>query len=105
MRFNLCTDLRERSKTSWSNKLDPAHDGHTASMRLKGKPWRVEMSSFGECVDDRKRRRHKLESWSRGAFVGVRVKTAERIVMDETRTYVESVRRVPEEQGYDHRLL
>ena len=43
------------------------HDGHTAYMRLKGKPWRVEMPSFGECVDYRTRTRHKLETrWSRG---------------------------------------
>ena len=65
------------------------------------------MPSFGECVDFRRRTRHKLESrWSRGVFVGVRVKTTERIVMDETGTYVvQSVRRVPEEQRYDNRLL
>ena len=38
--------------------------------------------------------------------MGVRVKTTQRIVMDETGTYVvQSVRRVPEEQRYDHRLL
>ena len=37
-------------------------------MRLKGKPWRVELPSFGECVD----------------YVGVRVKTTERIVNVET---------------------
>ena len=69
-------------------------------MRLKGKPWRVELPSFGEYVDYRKRTRQKLESrWSRGVFVGVPVKTIERSVMDETGTYVvESVRRVPEEQ-------
>ena len=83
------------------------HDGHTAYMRLKGRPWGIELSRFGECVDCRKRTRHKLESsWSRGVFVGVRVKTTEPIVMDETGTYVvQSVRRVPEEQRYDHRLL
>ena len=69
-----------------SNLLLP-DDGHTACMRLKGMPWRVEMPSFVECGDHRKRTRHKLESrWSRGVFVGVRVKTAERIVMDETGT-------------------
>ena len=80
------------------------HDGHTAHMRLKGKPWRVEMPNFGECVDFRRRTLHKLESrWSRGVFVGVRVKTIERIVMDETGT--QSVRRVPEEQRCDNRLL
>ena len=51
------------------------HDGHTAYMRLKGKPWRVELPSFGECVGYRKRTRHKLESrWSSGVFVGVGVK-------------------------------
>ena len=38
--------------------------------------------------------------------MGVRVKTTERIVMDETGTcVVQSVRRVPEEKRYDHRLL
>ena len=77
------------------------HDGHSARVRLKGRPWRIELPSFGECVDYRKRTRRK-----RGVFVGVRVKTTERIVMDETGTYVvQSVRRVPEEQRYDHRLL
>ena len=46
------------------------HDGLTAFMRLKGKPWRVEMQSSGGCVDFRRRTRHKLESrWSRGVFV------------------------------------
>ena len=35
-------------------------------MRLKGKPWRVEMPSLGECVDYPKRTRHKLETrWTR----------------------------------------
>ena len=50
---------------------------------------------------------HTAESrWSRGVCVGVRVKRTERIVMDETGTYVvQSVRRVPEEQRYDNRLL
>ena len=76
-------------------------------MRLRGKPWRIELPSFRECIDYRKRTRHKLEPrWSRVAFVGVRVKTTERTVLDETWTYVvPSVRRVPEEQRYDHRLL
>ena len=58
------------------HKSEP-HDGHTAYMRLKSRPCK--------CVDYRKRTRHKFESrWSRGVFVGVRVKTTERIVMDET---------------------
>ena len=53
------------------HKREP-HDGHTAHVRLKGRPWRVEMPSFGECVDFRRHTRHKLESrWSRGVFVGV----------------------------------
>ena len=84
------------------------YDGHAAYMRLKSKPWILETSSFGECVDFRRRTRHKFESrWSRGVFVGViRVKTTERIVMDETGTYVvQSVKRVLEEQRYDTRLL
>ena len=41
------------------------HDGDTAYMRLKGKPWRIELLSFGECVDHPKRTRHKLESSGR----------------------------------------
>ena len=124
--FNLCTDLRELSKTSieqqsgitlesrspllaWlvehcSNLLllfheGEPHDGHTAYMRLWGKPWTIELPSFGECVDYRKRTRHKLESrWSRGVFVGVRMKTTERIVWDETGTCCSIRERVPEEQ-------
>ena len=60
-------------------------DGHTANMRLKAKLWRLEMLSFGLCGDYRKRTQPKLETrWSRGVFVGVRVKTTERILMDET---------------------
>ena len=47
------------------------------------------MPSFGECADYRERTRHKLESrWSRGVFVGIRVKTTEGIVMDEIGTCV-----------------
>ena len=34
------------------------HDGHTAYMRLKGRPSTVEIPSFGECVDFRRRTRH-----------------------------------------------
>ena len=124
--------LARTSKTSWNNNLESRwsrevrcwlvehcsnllllfhkgepHDGHTAYVRKKGKPWRVELPSFGECVDCRKRSRHKLESrWSRAVFVGVRIKTTERIVMDETGTHaVQSVRRAPEEKRYDHKLL
>ena len=83
------------------------HDGDTAYMRLTSKPWRVEMPSFGDCVDYRRRTRHNLETrWSGGVFVGVRVKTTERIVIGETGTnVVQTVRRIPEEQRYDHRLL
>ena len=76
------------------------HDGHTAYMRLNGKPWRVEMSSFGECVDFRRRTRLKLElRWSRGG-------SQSKNNMDETGTcVVQSVRRVPEEQRYGNGLL
>ena len=70
------------------------------------------MPSFAECVDNRERTRHKLETrwtrdvWSSGVFVGVRVRTTERIVMDETGDYVvQSVRRVPKEQRYGEKLL
>ena len=91
-----------------SNLLQLFHEGEPHCLHaFERQPWRVEMPSFGECVDFRRRTRHKFESrWSRGVFVGVRVKTTERIVMDETGTYVvQSVRRVPEEQRYVNRLL
>ena len=39
------------------------HDGHTACMRLKGKPWRVEMLSFGNALISADARD---TSWSRG---------------------------------------
>ena len=107
MLFNPCTDLRGPSIISWSNNLESRwglevrccawlvehcsdllllfhkgepHDGHTAYVRLRGKPWRVGRPILGECVDYRKRTRRMLESrWSRGVFVGVRVKTIERL--------------------------
>ena len=65
------------------------HDGHTVYR-----------------VDYRKRTRHVGAEVVKRRVCGVRVKTTERIVMDETETYVvQSVRRVPEEQRYDHKLL
>lgn len=72
------------------------HDGHAAYMRLKGKPWRVELPGFGECVEYRKRTRHKLESrWARGVFAGAKLSTTEKVVADDKGTYVvQSVRRV-----------
>ena len=97
--FNLGTDWRGPSKTSWSRNLElrwspevrcwpgwlsvvPIFScpltivSHTmATHPTCDKRWRVEMPSYGECVDYRRRNRHKLESrWSRGVFVGVRVK-------------------------------
>ena len=50
-----------------SNLLSPFHKGephdcHTAYIRVKEKPWIFDMPSFDECVDNRKRTRHKLES-------------------------------------------
>ena len=73
--FDLSTDLRGPSKTSLELRWSPAvgmsgralfcfffftqegepHDGHTVYMPLKGKPWRIQLPSFGECVDYRKR--------------------------------------------------
>ena len=123
--FNLCTDLRGPSKTSWSRKLELHWNPKVrcwlgwsstvptfsyfftkGSRTMVTLPTCVEGQALG-CVDYRKRGRHKLEPrWSRSVFVGVRIKTTERIVMDETGTHVvQSVRRVPEEQRYDHRLL
>ena len=133
VRSNLCTDLREFSKTSWNSNLESLWNlevavglvggalfqssptlpqvSHTMVTLLhafeRSSPGEFEMPSFMsalifEGVLD--------TSWSRGgqevcSWVFELEKT-ERIVMDETGTYVvQSVRRVPEEQRYDHRLL
>ena len=84
------------------HKCEP-HDGYTAYRRLEGKPWRVELPVFGECVHYRKRRRHKLEMrWDHGVFLGVKVNTTEKIVADgDGKIYVvQSIRRVPAEERY-----
>ena len=56
-------------------------DGMTAFHRLKGKPWRVDLPSFGECVEFKKRTGSKLESrWESGIYLGVKDTTTERVV-------------------------
>ena len=73
-------------------------DGLTPWHRLKGKPWRVPLPSFGEVVEFKLRARHKLEArWRPGVFLGVRRITTEKIVGDKLGTYVvQSIRRVDE---------
>ena len=55
----------------------------------------------------RKRTRHKLENrWEKGVFVGVKIRTTEKIVADSKGTYVvQSIRRVPLEQRFNPDLL
>ena len=133
MLFNLCTDLRGPQRlpgaTIWNHvgilksgvglagralfqSSTTLPQGCTArrSHSLHAFEWQALESWAAELWWVRwlpKNTRYKLESmWSRGLFVKVRVQTTERIVMDETGTYVvQSVRRVPEGQRYDHRLL
>ena len=47
-------------------------DGMTAYQRLKGKPWKVPLPSWGESVEFRLRCRGKMESrWKEGVYVGL----------------------------------
>ena len=82
-------------------------DGMTPYQRIKGKPWTIALPAFGECVEYKKRTRHKLEDrWDTGVYLGVKHDTTERIVGTSTGCYVvQSIRRVPEDRRYDSQLL
>ena len=79
----------------------------TPYQRIKGKPWTIALPAFGECVEYKKRTRHKLEDrWDTGIYLGVKHDTTERIVGTSTGCYVvQSIRRVPEDRRYDSQLL
>ena len=109
--FNLCTNLRGPSKTSWSNNLESRLEvrcwlgwssivpifSYSSTSVSRTTVTQPALPSFGECVDYRKRTRHKLDSrWSRGVFKGAWVKTTERIVMDDAGTFVEAMLIIPQ---------
>ena len=63
------------------------NDGFTPIHRLKGRPWRVALPCFGECVEFRLRTHHKLEArWMAGVYLGLRRTPSEKIVRTELKT-------------------
>ena len=71
------------------------HDGMTAYQRVRGRPWKVDLPCFGEQVEFRRRSPHKfMASWEPGCYLGVNIRTTERIVGNKDGIYVvQSVRR------------
>ena len=58
------------------------HDGYTAFHRLRGRPWKIELPSIGECVEYKKRSvEDKLaKQWDVGIFCGIKETTTEKII-------------------------
>ena len=79
------------------------HDGQTAYQRLRGRPWRVPLPPFGECVDFRRRTTSKIAPrWERGISLGVKGSTTEKIVPSDTTIYVvQSIRRCAPDARWD----
>ena len=75
-------------------------DGLTAYHRLRGRPWKIQLPPFGECVEYLRRTRHKLQArWDKGLFLGVKITTSEKIIGTPNGVYVvQSIRRKPEGQ-------
>ena len=64
-----------------ANLCRTGSDGLTPYHRLKGKPWKIDSPSFGECIEFKKRTNAKLGSrWESGLYLGVKENTTERIV-------------------------
>ena len=82
-------------------------DGFTPIHRLKGRPWRIALPCFGECVEFRVRTRHKLESrWTAGIYLGIRRTTSEKIVGTADQVFVvQSIRRKPTDEAWNKALL
>ena len=87
--------------------FNKGEDGMTPYQRVKGKEWQIQLPSFGESVEFKRRTRHKLEArWERGLFLGVQVHTTEKIVGTKAGVLVvQSIRRVPEDERYDSEAL
>ena len=82
-------------------------DGLTPYHRLKGKPWKIDLPSLGECIGFKKRTNTKPESgWESGSYLGVKENTTERIVGSLSGIFiVQSVRRKPEEERWNPDLV
>ena len=89
------------------NLFQVGSDGLTPYHRLKGKPWKIDLPSFGECIEFKKRTSTKLESrWESGLYLGVKTNTTERIVGNLSGIFiVQSVRRKPEEERWNPDLV
>ena len=82
-------------------------DGMTAYQRLKGKPWKVPLPSWGESVEFRLRGRGKMESrWKEGVYVGLDCNSTEKLVGDEAGIHkVVSIRRKPAQWRWNKKLV
>ena len=89
------------------NLFNRSSDGLTPYHRLKGKPWRVPLPAFGECVEFKRRTTHKLEArWERGVYLGIKEGTVEKLVGTASGIFsIQSIRRVPEDARYDGDLI
>ena len=83
------------------------HDGMTPYQRLRGRPWRIEIPHFGECVEFMRRTRHKFQRrWAIGIFLGLKEHTTERIVgTSEGIFVVQSIRRKPGDQRWNADMI
>ena len=72
-------------------------DGMTPIQRLKGRAWKIELPEFAEMIEFMKRTRHKLSArWEEGVYLGIKIRTSEKIVgTSEGIFVVQSVRRKP----------
>ena len=89
------------------NPFPTGSDGLTPYHRLKGKPWKIDLPSLGECIGFKKRTNTKLESrWESGWYLGVKENTAERSVGNLSGILiVQSVRRKSEEERWNPDLV
>ena len=56
-------------------------DGMAPIQRLKGRSWKIELPEFAEMIEFMKRTRHKLSArWEEGVFLGIKIRTSEKIV-------------------------
>ena len=94
------------------NRMEVASDGKTPYERVKGKRGEMLGLEFGERVMWKHHPGKVMEKlnarWGNGLFLGVRARSNELIIIDETSKelkYVRTVRRVPEEQRWDSNNL
>ena len=67
-------------------------DGFTPYQRLKGRPWKLALPRFGECVEAYRRKTSRWEArWVPGVFVGVELLSSERIIASDEGCFVASM--------------